>query len=110
MRTENRSETMKRIIAIKIYLLSPTLLISNQVYCQSTLERKFDQIADTIKGNIGISALHIETGESISFNGDEKFPMQSVYKFPIAMVMLHEIDNGKFSLDDTIEVHTRKWS
>lgn len=95
---------MKRTIGIKINLLILTLLISNQVYCQNTLERHFKQIADTIKGNIGISALHIETGESISFNGDEKFPMQSVYKFPIAMVMLHEIDNDKFSLGDTIEI------
>ena len=104
LRTRKKSESMKRNIGIKINLLILTLLISNQVYCQNTLERHFEQIADTIKGNIGISALHIETGESISFNGDEKFPMQSVYKFPIAMVMLHQIDNEKFSLGDTIEI------
>lgn len=104
LRTRKKSESMKRNIGIKINLLILTLLISNQVYCQNTLERHFEQIADTIKGNIGISALHIETGESISFNGDEKFPMQSVYKFPIAMVMLHEIDNENFSLGDTIEI------
>ena len=104
LQTRKNSELMKRNIGIKINLLILTLLISNQVYCQNTLERHFEQIADTIKGNIGISALHIETGESISFNGDEKFPMQSVYKFPIAMVMLHEIDNQKFSLGDTIEI------
>ena len=104
LRTRKKSESMKRNIGIKINLLILTILISNQVNCQNTLERHFEQIADTIKGNIGISALHIETGESISFNGDEKFPMQSVYKFPIAMVMLHQIDNEKFSLGDTIEI------
>lgn len=100
---------MKRNITFKINLLILTLLTSNQVYCQNTLERHFEQIANTIKGNIGISALHIESGESISYNVDEKFPMQSVYKFPIAMVMLHEIDKGRFSLDDTVEVHKNEF-
>lgn len=109
LRTRNNSEIMKRNIGLNINLLILTLMISNQVYCQNTLERHFEQIADTIKGNIGISALHIETGESISFNGDEKFPMQSVYKFPIAMVMLHQIDKGEFSLDDTVMISKNEY-
>lgn len=85
------------------------LLVSNQVYSQDALIRHFENIADSIKGNIGISALHIETGESKSFNGNKKFPMQSVYKFPIAMVMLHQIDNGKFSLEDTIQINKNEY-
>ncbi len=85
------------------------LLLSNQIYSQYALNKQFENLADTIKGNIGVSALHIETGESISFNGDEKFPMQSVYKFPIAIVMLHEIDKGKFSLDDTLIINKNEY-
>ena len=102
---------MKRnlTVAIRTNLFLLILMISNQVYSQNKLKEHFENIADTIKGNIGISALHIETGESISFNGDKKFPMQSVYKFPIAMVMLHEIDNGKFSLGDTIEINKSEY-
>jgi len=102
---------MNRIITttIQINVFILTLLLSNQLYSQNTLNKKFENIADTIKGNIGVSALHIETGESISFNGDKKFPMQSVYKFPIAMVMLHEIDKGKFSLDDTVMISKNEY-
>lgn len=94
-------------IRISVFIL--TLLLSKQLYSQNTLDKKFENIADTIKANIGISALHIETGESISFNGDKRFPMQSVYKFPIAMVMLHEIDKGKFSLGDTILIDKNEY-
>lgn len=102
---------MKRILTatIRINLFILTLFISNQLYSQNALQRQFEQIADTIKGNIGISALHIETGETISFNGDKKFPMQSVYKFPIAMVMLHEIDAENFSLEDTIAINKSEY-
>lgn len=85
------------------------LLISNQIYSQNTLKKHFEQIADTIRGTIGISVLHIKKGSSISFNGNEKFPMQSVYKFPIAMVMLHEIDKGNFSLEDSIVISKKEY-
>lgn len=105
MQERTNLELMKKYFPIITNLLILNLLISNQIYSQDTLQKHFKQIADTIKGNIGINALHLESGESISFNGDVKFPMQSVYKFPIAMVMLHEIDNGKFSLGDTIEIN-----
>lgn len=95
---------MRRSLPIRTTLLMLTLFISSEVYSQNTLQRHFEEIADTLNGNIGISALHIESGESIAYNGNEKFPMQSVYKFPIAMVMLHEIDIGNFSLEDTIVI------
>ncbi|ANH80217.1 hypothetical protein A8C56_03780 [Niabella ginsenosidivorans] len=73
-------------------------------FSQNTLQTQFEHISNDIKGHLGISALLIETGESIQFNGNKKFPMQSVYKFPIAMAMLNQIDAGKFSLEDTIHI------
>ncbi|MEL7124124.1 MAG: class A beta-lactamase [Bacteroidota bacterium] len=73
------------------------------------LKAEFQQIADSLNGKLGVSVLHIETGESISYNGDQQFPMQSVYKFPIAMVMLHQIDTGRFSLGDTIKIDSSEY-
>ncbi|WP_165499094.1 class A beta-lactamase [Gramella sp. KN1008] len=78
-----------------------TLMISS-AFSQHELKNKFSTIADSSSGNIGVSALHIENGDWVSLNGDTHFPMQSVYKFPIAMVMLKKIDQGDFSLNDTI--------
>lgn len=69
---------------------------------QTSLESSFSQIADSLQATLGVNALHMESGESISFNGDKRFPMQSVYKFPIAMVMFHKVDMGEFSLKDSI--------
>jgi len=89
---------------IKINSLVLFLLFANQLYSQNILRSKFEQIAESLQGKLGVSVLHIETGESISFNGNKKFPMQSVYKLPIAMVMLSQIDAGKFSLEDTIKI------
>ena len=104
-RNQNLRLMIKYFMAFsRISVLILPLLMANQVYSQNILQTEFEQIADSIKGDLGVSALRIETGESISFNGNKKFPMQSVYKFPIAMVMLHQIDAGYFSLDDTIKI------
>lgn len=100
---------MRRHFTFIINLLILPLLISNQVYSQNTLQKHFENIADSIKGNIGVSAFHLESEKSISFNGDKQFPMQSVYKLPIAMVMLHEIDKGKFSLGDTVIINKNEY-
>ncbi|WP_420460918.1 serine hydrolase [Neolewinella sp.] len=69
-----------------------------------TLEAAYRAIADDLTGTLGVSALHIETGKSHSFNGGDRFPMQSVYKFPIAMVMLEEIDAGGYALTDSVVI------
>lgn len=46
----------------------------------------------------------VETGEVVAFNGKQQFPMQSVYKLPIAMAVLHEVDNGRLTLDQQVKV------
>ncbi|MGB8507321.1 MAG: class A beta-lactamase, partial [Pyrinomonadaceae bacterium] len=46
----------------------------------------------------------VETGESVAFNGAQLFPMQSVYKLPIAMAVLHQVDGGALKLEQKISV------
>src|SRR5258708_39870421 len=35
--------------------------------------------------------------------------MQSVYKFPLAMKIVHDVDNGKLSLDSKIHIDKKEW-
>jgi beta-lactamase class A len=46
----------------------------------------------------------VETGELVALNGKERFPMQSVYKFPIAMAVVHQVDEGILKLDQKVKV------
>jgi beta-lactamase class A len=46
----------------------------------------------------------LETGETLKLNSDAHFPMQSVYKFPISMAVLHLVDAGKLTLDQRIPI------
>jgi beta-lactamase class A len=50
----------------------------------------FEEIAAAAHGHVGAAVRVVETGEAFSFHGSEHFPMQSVYKLPIAMAVLHD--------------------
>jgi CubicO group peptidase (beta-lactamase class C family) len=76
-------------------------------YTQEAKARLLDQIAAvdrSLDGQLGFSVLHLESGQEISHFGGKRFPMQSVYKFPIALVMLQAVDRGEFSLDQMVEI------
>src|SRR4028118_1902698 len=49
------------------------------------LRDRIEQISHAARGRVGVKATVLETGESVTLNGNQQFPMQSVYKFPIGM-------------------------
>lgn len=60
-------------------------------------------VADA-KGRVGATAVVIEGKTILELHSTERFPMQSVYKLPIGMAMLAEIDRGRFSLAQKVHV------
>jgi beta-lactamase class A len=68
------------------------------------LEQRFAQIAAEADGRVGVAARVLETGAEASLNAGEHFPMQSVYKLPIAMAVLRRVDAGELKLDQLVPV------
>jgi len=68
------------------------------------LQKQIEQIASAAKGRVGVAAEVLETGESVSLNPHGQFPMQSVYKLPIGMAVLAQVDNGKLKLEQKVRV------
>lgn len=67
-----------------------------------SLEQRLAAMAAENPGEYGIAALDLATGETISFNGNEPFPMASTMKIAVAAAYLAEVDAGRRSLDETI--------
>lgn len=59
---------------------------------------------------IGVSAIHLETGERLSVRNTERFPMGSVYKFPIALTVLRRVDLGMLSLDQEVTIPPKEFA
>jgi beta-lactamase class A len=59
------------------------------------------QVSDA---TLGVTAIHLESGKRVSIRGDERFPMGSVYKFPIGLAVMKLVDEGKLRLDDKVTI------
>jgi beta-lactamase class A len=70
----------------------------------SVLRAQIQEIAKDAKGTVGFAMLGIENRDTLSYNGRLHSPMQSVMKFPIAITVLHGIDEGTFKLDQLIHI------
>ena len=70
----------------------------------SEVQTKLEQIASAAKGRVGVAAVVLETGETVSLNPQDHFPMQSVYKLPIGMAVMKQVDAGKIRLEQKVRV------
>ena len=68
------------------------------------LRDQFRIFAEPARGTVGAAALLVESNEMVSLNGDRRFPMQSVYKLPIAMAVLRRVDENRIALDRVLRV------
>jgi beta-lactamase class A len=73
---------------------------------QELLEQWRNTAAGT-DGVVGAAALHLGSGRLTSLNGNERFPLASVCKLPVAMNLLALVDEGRFALSQEIEVLPR---
>jgi len=85
------------------------LLICPQISAQSgdVLKQKIEQIISTKKAVVGVSVADGNKKEILSIHGDRHFPLQSVFKFHIALAVLSQIDQGRFSLDQKIKIEKK---
>jgi beta-lactamase class A len=68
------------------------------------LRSRIEELARTAGGPVGVAISLTENGQLISVNGQQHFPMQSVYKLPIGMAVLHQVDQGKLNLEQKVSV------
>jgi beta-lactamase class A len=87
----------------KLLLISISLSIWASAFSQAdNLKRKIEDIIVPKKATIGVAVLHIENKDTFSVNGNVHFPMQSVFKFHIALAVLNAVDKGRFKLKQKI--------
>src|SRR5215510_11952259 len=64
----------------------------------AALTARLEQIVRTSPGDVGVALTHVESGTHLSIHGDQRFPMASVYKLPIAVEALAQVAEGKLEL------------
>jgi beta-lactamase class A len=93
-----------RLLAI---LLSLTAFVAAPVTAAASpdlvsVEQQLQALMADKTADVGIAALDLNTGESLSIKGDTPFPMASTVKVAIAALYLSQVDHGQKTLDDSI--------
>ena len=90
-----------RIVTRLILALVATASLTSAQVPQSTI----GQIAARAKGRVGVFAVEFETNKVIaSYNADDHLPMQSVYKLPICMAVMKQVEAGQITLDQKVRI------
>ena len=66
------------------------------------LEQELAWLISAKSANLGVAALDLTTGEVVSVNGHDAFPMASTVKVAVAANYLAQVEHGRRTLDDRI--------
>ncbi len=76
----------------------------NNKLTQADVVKAIAEISRKTNTIIGVTAIHIEKNQKISYNGNLPFFMASTIKVPIAVVLLQRVDQKKESLNRVVQL------
>jgi beta-lactamase class A/beta-lactamase class A VEB len=82
------------------------LFLSFKTSAQTTelLKQEIQKIISSKNVIVGVSVIGNNGEDTLSLNGERHFPMQSVFKFHIALAVLSQIDKGELSFNQKIKI------
>lgn len=69
-----------------------------------SLQNQIEQLIQPKKATVGVSIYDFASKQTLLIHGDKHLPMQSVYKFHVALAVLKEVDKGRFKLEQKLHV------
>lgn len=85
-----------------IPLAAPLVLLALAIPAHAQLSNEISRIAAQAHGRVGVACSLPGRVLDCAQHADAPFPMQSVYKLPIAMATLHAVEQGRLSLNQPI--------
>ncbi len=71
---------------------------------KSHAQQELARLSELSGGKLGLNAIHLESGTTLTQFSNESFGMASTYKVPIAIQLLTRVDSGLLRLDQMVEL------
>lgn len=84
--------------------VAPTPTADRDANHDAAFDAAFDAILAPAGGTVGFAARDLASGRSLGRRERQPFPTQSVFKLPIAIAVLQEVDAGKLDLDRVVSL------
>jgi beta-lactamase class A len=85
-------------------MLTTMLALALTAAAPDPLSIRWELDSRPARGRVGAAALLVESGRTVTYHDEDRYPMQSVYKLPIAMAVLHMVDRQQLTLAQPITV------
>lgn len=82
--------------------LIAALFSTASIRAEGVVDRQLEYLSHEIDGSVGVTAIHIESGRTVSLHGSEAFPMASTFKVPVAVQIMTLVDQGQLTLDKMV--------
>jgi beta-lactamase class A len=82
----------------------PTAPSQQQTRSRAAAEAELARIVAPLGGEVGIMAVHLDSGLTLSLNANDAFPMASTFKIAVAGAVLAQVESGRLSLTQLIPV------
>jgi beta-lactamase class A len=82
--------------------LCVVLFVGSVVSAQEALRSQVASIAQQAQGKVSAACALAGTPLNCDLDADSHPPMQSVFKFPVVLTALHQIERGKLTLDQQV--------
>lgn len=92
-----------RLIWILFWLLAfAAQPAAAQTSLASQVQTQLSTLVTSKSADVGIAAIDLKTGETVSVRGSQRYPMASTMKIAVAATYLSYVENGERSLNETI--------
>lgn len=65
---------------------------------------RLHELARSVGGTVGVAAVHVETGRTMEVQGGRPLPLYSVFKLPLAVAILKDVEGGRLKLDQKVHI------
>lgn len=90
--------------SIFAFLVLCCFIIPLQVQAADSLQKNIERIVRASRGTVGVAVSASDDPRIVSVNDSYRFPMQSVFKFHLALTILNHVDRGILRLADSVRV------
>lgn len=68
------------------------------------LTERLRALSSRAGGTVGVAVIHVETGRTITIDGAQQLPLYSVFKLPLAVTVLKNVEENRLLLEKKIRV------
>lgn len=68
----------------------------------AALRQEIEQVIQDLPVTFGVAIKYLESGEELTLNDQRTYQLASVFKVPVLVTAMQQIDAGRFSLDDRV--------